>query len=788
MPTRMFFIPTPELCFHSKKPKHLEERLNTKDKRINDLTSVTTRRSKILHDKVTSLKVRFDVFENRLSTITDKKLSSSLTLKKDIETNIMEAEKMRIKHLKSIIVKAQKENMKAKKVQQKKMKENALKRQKLEKEIVKREIVLKYRRQQALTLQPIHFNTIKSPQQMVATIEYFKMFCDSKSLLNECNIKFRDISNSGFTEMSDFINNPATVVLVDTLFSILKFSTPSATCKMFLASFLIHFHPKNSFIDIKQMEIELQRKSKLVFEVFLILIKAQNHKEFSLSYNAFSYVWNPFIKAFNMWKENDKEEMLGLLINHFAELSKIWDSVKGEPNAEDEWRPKLIQQQNQILVRIKKFSGKSGIHKLKVFMDSHELVKVPMLKVPSAQLIEFQHRQVKTPESPVVVDMVPKDPLDVELLASEHVLDNGSVNFKLAHTIMVDPNFKFESDLDKQTIESIVSSCKVEMESGSFYATVSVLESIKSSLLQIVPQSGPSKAAIEHVFDMDLIKQQSTSGHLKSRLKSLMAFALQEMAQFCAPTRDEEIAAACLVEEEYIQIGRVVELLSILKLDLANFHVAALRNLLKDKLLDFERKEFASTHFDLSITKEWLQLYKMQHTTLSTIFDNAYLGLFFDSIDYPETFIVDANRINTIKDNLSLLIKKGVLYNLCKAQLTIKDREKLKGINTIKDFYCSKHHFLNALHQIGITITDQVVDSIYNAYSNPKVPIYSILKRKSRLVFKEILKDGKISSRLASFGMELMDSEFKSIGKELLYLYKHNRDVYGPIYAKLLKN
>ncbi|KAJ3333301.1 hypothetical protein HDU76_009627 [Blyttiomyces sp. JEL0837] len=70
------------------------------------------------------------------------------------------------------------------------------------------------------------------------------------------------------------------------------------------------------------------------------------------------------LNEFEDWKERDTRKIVDGLIAHWLDLEKLWLSVMEQIDAEEQWRPRIEEQQTVIMSRLKRF-GESALDRLK---------------------------------------------------------------------------------------------------------------------------------------------------------------------------------------------------------------------------------------------------------------------------------------------------------------------------------------------------------------------------------------------------------------------------------------
>src|SRR5947208_2980068 len=78
----------------------------------------------------------------------------------------------------------------------------------------------------------------------------------------------------------------------------------------------------------------------------------------------FLYDWDAYYNAFNTWKTKDSEKLASNLTAHYLDYEKLWNTVKNQANAETEWRPNIVFQQEEIRRKVRNLGGDAAMARL----------------------------------------------------------------------------------------------------------------------------------------------------------------------------------------------------------------------------------------------------------------------------------------------------------------------------------------------------------------------------------------------------------------------------------------
>lgn len=128
---------------------------------------------------------------------------------------------------------------------------------------------------------------------------------------------------------------------------------------------------------------------------------------------------------------------------------------------------------------------------------------------------------------------------------------------------------------------------------------IRLLGDIKECFPQIL--SPNNKRALEHIneiLDESIIRQQAEKGVLDFR--SYADFVIQIMAKSCAPARDDVVQQLKKIEDVVDTFKEILETMTLMKLDMANFLLDFARNDIMANSVEYEKHKF----------QEYLEYYK----------------------------------------------------------------------------------------------------------------------------------------------------------------------------------
>lgn len=92
------------------------------------------------------------------------------------------------------------------------------------------------------------------------------------------------------------------------------------------------------------------------------------------------------------------------------------------------------------------------------------------------------------------------------------------------------------------------------------------------------------------VLDEKVIRQQADQGTLD--FKSYSNFVIEWMTKLCAPVRDDAIKELNQIDDVVIIFRRILEVMDLMKLDMANFYLDSVRKQIILHSIEYEKQKF----------------------------------------------------------------------------------------------------------------------------------------------------------------------------------------------------
>ncbi|KAL3242182.1 hypothetical protein MRX96_047803 [Rhipicephalus microplus] len=347
-----------------------------------------------------------------------------------------------------------------------------------------------------------------------------------------------------------------------------------------------------------------------------------------------------------------------------------------------------------------------------------------------------------------------------------------------------------------------------------------LLQEAKEILLHLVmPNSKRLREEIEQVLDIELIRQQAEHGTL-----DFLAYArhvISLMARMCAPIRDASIKELLEIKEVVPLFRGIMEQLTLMKMDMANFSIQLARPLIQSHSVAYEQEQFRKyvetqaavnpsvdplTHTKLWLRRSYEHLRNLsdQHSPdpingpgckgpgFASVLAGAYMELLSwpDDEPYPETLHLDGARYRALKNkvHLAALVASilSITYRLGGAAL--------QGISDFKDDLKSHTQLLldssldcrhEELRETLKNVASQVIKEVQECLQ--KHGFNQLQISQERVLYDQIVvmssPDHHVRKLLL---MRVLDFIKVAISSGFCRLVTHNRAVFGEMYGDIV--
>eukprot|EP00935_MAST-01C_sp_MAST-1C-sp1_P000979 g979.t1 len=263
-----------------------------------------------------------------------------------------------------------------------------------------------------------------------------------------------------------------------------------------------------------------------------------------------------------------------------------------------------------------------------IFFREEQRAREARGAVPGLSPGESQH---PAPEAVATASVV-AEAAAAEKKAAEK--DRASLNEKLVHQMMVDPNFKLqhkEPSAIERHIRDVMKRAfwdgfKQDLEAGKFERVITMLDEIKERLLGFVPRRADWRQELEEKMDMGLMRQMLVGGAFDAALLTrTVQYIVSKIGQLEAPSRDAATKSwlaehvpklsSASTPELIVMLPAVFEFLfsklDTIELDMANFQLQRLQPVIQKEGFEYQRRKFAaqlaSGDISLEKTSKWIR-------------------------------------------------------------------------------------------------------------------------------------------------------------------------------------
>ncbi|GAB6018404.1 hypothetical protein CHUAL_000120 [Chamberlinius hualienensis] len=413
---------------------------------------------------------------------------------------------------------------------------------------------------------------------------------------------------------------------------------------------------------------------------------------------------------------------------------------------------------------------------------------------------------------------------------------NAVSKMTLAHEIALNKDFKLEKIEPEDTLEKQVKAVvhqafwdilrtQLYGDPPSFDHAMILLAEIKDDLLSLLlPHHYKQKQEIGEVLDVELIRQKAENNALDFHYYA--QYILSVMAKLCAPVRDEKIRELVTCQDVIDTFKGIFETLDLMKLDMANFHIQAIRPHLQQQSVEYEKKRFEEymklsgelndCEDSLMLTRQWLKRccnLLPKPTTVSAVLTKAFMSLLSWEKDqpFPETLFMDKTRLAELcvrLDKATLIAAiMLVTYNTVGSAIAglSQFKEELKNhLNVLLDKFDDKklneviqdvavqvlvdvnrsltdHGFSQLSEEAGKSLKGQIEETI-----QPDHRVRNLVRTRILEFTEQCLSSSSAYPVKIPPGLSIMQLELSELTGQFLRLVSHNRAVFTSSYVDIL--
>ncbi|KAL9927916.1 T-complex protein 11-like protein 1 [Glossina fuscipes fuscipes] len=406
-------------------------------------------------------------------------------------------------------------------------------------------------------------------------------------------------------------------------------------------------------------------------------------------------------------------------------------------------------------------------------------------------------------------------------------------NMELAHEIALNLEFKLqlyeppENSLERRIKDILHKSFwdnlreELNQTTPCYNHAIQVLDDVKKCFPQIL--SPANKRTLQHineVLDEALIRQQAEKGVLDFR--SYADFVIQIMGKSCAPARDELIQNLTKIEDVVSTFKAILETMTLMKLDMANFLLDFFRNDIMANSAEYEKQKFNKYleyyKFGFPATQSWLNRHRTRDpnnaaSSVYQIITSAYMEFMDwpDDVEFPEVLSIDKERTLKLGLRAKRLCICASLASICLAVPIISQRPynrielgkqfEILIQNVYDDNNAADAVMENVWEQVKIKINqylqkeqksvmDKASESMLKTQvlqiANKDAPVRQLMWRRLQTYFRLML-DLKIGSAPPPPpGFIDFKGELESYALALRRIIAYNHSVFGDYFSQIL--
>lgn len=379
-------------------------------------------------------------------------------------------------------------------------------------------------------------------------------------------------------------------------------------------------------------------------------------------------------------------------------------------------------------------------------------------------------------------------------------------NVQLRHDIIFDEYLQFKPNLDdrkRRRISHYWTKIRNELEAGQYNLIFYLFLTIKDILKSLLP----NKEYVDGILDTEIVVRQIGNGGFE--YKEFARWINGVVKMHCAPIRDS-LADELLDDSADVVDGlrKVVELLELMKLDIANHQIRTLRAVLVDSATEFEKSYYrnliANGSIDISTSLNWYARHYGNHQTtdFKAVFNLAVIDLLKCSCsEFPVLFNFDYQRICAFKLKIRKLTCLNLIieyYKMAKSSRKKSAAEIIK--NNVVSIVCDANgnfKWTKNLNQISLELvkhlssvedTDllEVTNNWLKNNLNPSSPVYVLFEEKLLKGVMAKLNSGvTVGSNLPAPAKK---DEVESLIFELNLLINFHWSVFNFYYVNYINN
>lgn len=607
-----------------------------------------------------------------------------------------------------------------------------------------------------------------------------------------------------------------------------------ALCRTFLSTFMIIGHPREILRQSGALEDRLSEQAKLFSIQFTKWIESTAQRRLCVQKKVWTH-WNAFLSAFEAWKQDDSASLLEVMVAQYCELDLIYQIVKSDsdPIVAAEYHTAIKENQLSLLARIRRIASNQTVPLIRKAISSARRKRLPRRE---RQRISDVCEEEMKPEGQVKSTTMDA----VQFFSIGHrqtLLDNR----QLIHEISLDPMYQItkpqrnahESQVEDSMKRNFFASLQTEMRAGRCVSWIPiVVQECKMRLLRLVMPKSPTFAAINADFDIPLIEAQC-----RQNCYDYLAFTtrvVNMMLALCSPARDGMVTDIELlrgfddVDLFAKRVNSIFEVLDVLLLDSANFHLAMSIPKLLPEAISYEQKKFqedlTSGVMTLNKTKHLLNSQMSELRLEAALRDPEEIGLpsemlsphrifittlarlLTSSEDLPETLVLDHTRLACYRADFLRIIKTTAYLMTARNLMTSKQRnlnlltwtslqDRLSILLCGQDIADTTSIAAEINHHLDLAYTGPEEDRQYRhttlsnliKSTDSSSSVLKLFTRRLQSLLLTRMSGAELSgTKIAAAGFEDLSNDVQDLSRNMAVLARVNWSCYRHWYEKSL--
>ena len=505
-------------------------------------------------------------------------------------------------------------------------------------------------------------------------------------------ISLESVANHTFDQVVGKFKNPGTVRAATRLLLVVGLVDTDVgqqdldrLVRTFLSSFMIVGHT-TEVLHSHDQALEMVTTYRIESNIFQDLIAKANqfvnalerYNHVQRSVDALSTLWQSYLSAFQDWKAHDASVLVEMLVGKFVDLDLMLLDIQNSPTMQavvEEYTQGIKDGQMHLLQKIRHLIGDKTRAVVRTAVQAgrrrHTLAQriqtLPPTTIEEPTAAEEIHLEITEPPS----------------------FGQGLSNRQIMHELALDPNYeltvpaKSEDQLSREQHfkTAFYTAFLSSLRANDQFLLPAMVKDIKSRILSLLQPNSPSYTTFSSHLDSTIVDQECQRGLFDTQ--KFLEYILHSMRQLCAPVRDEDVASISRIVGEddaetfVLRIKRVSEVLGMMAMDSANFHLQVARPGLVGQAVQYERTKFgeqlARGDVTLTRTSQWLE--EVTRRVLEErggrtdtpfhaidIWRHAFADLLLSENEAPETLALDTDRLEDLRSKLKdILLLSAIL-------------------------------------------------------------------------------------------------------------------------------